>query len=100
MRPLNRLRLRRRELGHQLLLAHHDLLANRLEVHVALLELREVFLLLLLDVVLDLFRQHLDLGVVHLVGRLHRLDFGHQLLGRVVFDDRLVDDLLVLHELA
>src|SRR4051794_11823806 len=52
---------RRVHLRHELLLARLQLFADRLQVHVGLLHLREVRLLLLLDVVLDHLLQDGDL---------------------------------------
>src|SRR5688500_16921272 len=61
-------------LPHERFLAGLQLFADGLEVHLGLLDLREVLLLLFLHVVLDQFLQHRDLGVVELLAGLHAFD--------------------------
>ena len=62
-----------------------ETLAHRLEILVARLRLGEdpARLLFFFDMVFDVLPQHLDLGVVEVIARLHRFDFGDQLLGAI-----------------
>ena len=58
--------------------------------------LREQLAFLFLDVVLDLFRQHLHLGVEELVAfAVAGLDLRHQQLGRVVLDIGFLEQILL-----
>src|SRR5258707_14680258 len=71
------------QLGHQLFLAGLQSLTHLVQILVAPFGLREnaAGLLFFLYVMLDVFAQHLDLGIVEFIRRLHRLDLGDQLLG-------------------
>ena len=88
----------RGDLGLQSFLVHGHLRAERFEVDVGLAGLREQAfdaLLLFLDVVLDLFAENLDLGVVEFVRRLARLDLRDHHLGGVMLDEAFLQQVLV-----
>ncbi len=103
-----RARLRRRkpiglDLREELLLPRGQLLAQRVHVEPSLPRLGEQAfprLLFLADVMLDLFGEHLDLGVVELLVRPARFDLGDHHLGPVVFDIGFGQEVLVRLALA
>src|SRR5437879_2670989 len=96
---LDRAALAAAHLAHQLSLARLEHDADRLHVHVGLLELRKVLGLLFLDMVLDLLLEDGHLGVVQLLAWLHGFDLGDQLLGGGMLDHRLVDYILVIQKI-
>jgi hypothetical protein len=80
----------------ELALARRHLLAKRSQVDLRLPRLREHLRVLFLDVVLDEFAQHRDLGVVALVARLHALELADQPLRRSVLHQGLVHQQLLV----
>ena len=77
-----------------------DFLAELLEVDVGVLAARKQLAFLFLDVVVDVLAEHLDLRVVQLVGRIHRLDLLDEVLRRRVLDLGLVEQVLLVERFA
>jgi hypothetical protein len=70
------------------------------QIEVGLFRFREKFLFLSLDVVLKLLAQDLYFRIEQLVADAHPFNFGNELLGRRVFDSRLVEQIVIAGGLA
>src|ERR1700730_11503377 len=84
----------------KLLLALREFLAERLEIHFGGFEFREKLFFLFLDVLLYHFAENPNLGVVEILADLYRFDFRNQIFHSGMFDDRFVDEIVVLRRFA
>ena len=85
---------------HQFVFTRRHLLAELIEVKLALFHLGKHLGFLFLHVVLDLLCQHRKVRREHRIIRLHALELLDQDLGRVVLDLRLVHEVLVADRFA